>query len=112
MIFEVFRGNYKTDFEYHIDGRVVWYVTVEDVIDVINIIQVFVESEYRRQGIASEILNYIFNKYADRDIRYMLEVRKDNEAAIGLYKKLGFKVISERRRYYKDSDALVMEAKK
>ena len=112
MIFEVFKGNYKTDFEYHLDKKVVGYIRVEDTIDVINIIDVFVESEYRQKGIASELLRYIFNKYGNRNVRYMLEVRENNIAAINLYKKFGFKVINIRDKYYKEENALIMEAKK
>jgi ribosomal-protein-alanine N-acetyltransferase len=40
----------------------------------------------------------------------LLEVRADNEAAIGLYRKRGFEQIAVRRRYYQpeDVDAWVM----
>ena len=40
----------------------------------------------------------------------MLEVRADNAAAIGLYERAGYAVLSTRRRYYQpgDVDALVM----
>lgn len=40
----------------------------------------------------------------------MLEVRADNAAAIGLYDRAGYTVVSTRRRYYQpgDIDALVM----
>jgi [ribosomal protein S18]-alanine N-acetyltransferase len=40
----------------------------------------------------------------------MLEVRADNTAAIGLYERAGYAVVSTRRRYYQpgDVDALVM----
>ena len=40
----------------------------------------------------------------------MLEVRADNAAAVGLYERSGFAVLSTRRRYYQpgDVDAIVM----
>ena len=40
----------------------------------------------------------------------MLEVRQSNFKAINLYEKCGFKVIYVRKNYYKDENALIMEA--
>ena len=43
--------------------------------------------------------------------RATLEVRPSNVAALGLYRKLGFRVVGRRKGYYSESreDALVME---
>jgi ribosomal-protein-alanine N-acetyltransferase len=43
----------------------------------------------------------------------LLEVRRSNASAIGLYRKLGFDVTGERARYYGDNgeDALEMALK-
>jgi ribosomal-protein-alanine N-acetyltransferase len=41
---------------------------------------------------------------------FTLEVRPSNEAAIGLYEKLGFAVMGRRKQYYEDNgeDALIL----
>ena len=51
--------------------------------------ELYLDSDYRGKGIGSEILRDLINKY---NILYLL-VYKDNERAVRLYKKLGFKVI-------------------
>jgi len=103
--------NSKVKFYYEINYVEVGYVIVEDVIDVINIVDVKVVDEHRRKGIARELFKYIFNYYKDRELRYMLEVRKDNLPAISLYDSLGFNKIYVRNKYYKDVDAIIMEYK-
>lgn len=87
----------------------VGYIIVEDTIDTINIIDVFINEDYRHLGYASKILLYIINYYNNRNIRYMLEVRVDNTNAIKLYEKFNFKVIYVRKKYYDGVDALIME---
>lgn len=86
------------------------FVLIEDTIDVINIVDVFVREDYRRRGIAQELFKYIFEMFKSRKVKFMLEVREDNEAAYNLYVKLGFKSISVRKNYYRTKDAIIMEA--
>ena len=70
-----------------------------------------VNPKYRNKGYASKILEYLFNYYKDRNVRYMLEVRIDNKIAIHLYEKHNFKIIKTRKKYYNGVDALIMERK-
>lgn len=69
---------------------------------------VFVDSLFRKKGIATKLINSIVE---DKKIsRIVLEVSDNNKKAINLYKKLGFSVINKREKYYKDgSNALLME---
>lgn len=89
----------------------VGFVVIEDTLDTINIIDVYVNDEYRNKGYASKILEFIFDYYKDMNVRYMLEVKVDNLYAIKLYEKFNFKVIHIRRGYYNGVDALIMERK-
>jgi ribosomal-protein-alanine N-acetyltransferase len=105
-------GNYKIKFVYFVDDTEVGYVIVEDALDIINIVDVFVEKEYRRNGYAFSLLSYVFNYFKNRDVKFMLEVREDNYSAIKLYEKCGLSKIHVRKKYYKDVDAIIMEVKK
>ena len=67
----------------------------------------FVNEENRRQGIATTLMNKMINE--EEYSRIMLEVNENNNPAIRLYNKLGFKEISLRERYYGEDTALIME---
>ena len=72
---------------------------------------VAVEPDYRRRGIARLLLEHVFELTADDGRRgYTLEVRVSNAEAIRLYERLGFQSRGVRRGYYTDNreDALIM----
>lgn len=83
------------------------YVIVRNLYEHTDITDVFIEENKRRQGYAKKLLNYIIELYKESKI--MLEVNEENVPAIKLYECLGFKKISERKNYYKDKRALIME---
>lgn len=62
-----------------------------------------VDPAYKEQGIGRRLLDELLT-FADGGVVY-LEVRTDNEAAIGLYRSVGFEQIGVRRRYYRVSGA-------
>lgn len=62
-----------------------------------------VDPAYQGQGIGRRLLDELL-AFADGGVVY-LEVRTDNEAAIGLYRSVGFEQIGLRRRYYRVSGA-------
>jgi [ribosomal protein S18]-alanine N-acetyltransferase len=72
---------------------------------------VAVDPDYQRRGIATRLLQRLFDVTRDDQRRgYTLEVRVSNEEAIGLYESLGFERQGIRRGYYTDNreDALIM----
>ena len=75
-----------------------------------HLMNVAVEPELQRQGIASALLERLF-ELADRpNEQYTLEVRTSNDGAIRLYEQFGFRAAGRRRAYYHDNreDALIM----
>ena len=83
------------------------------VLDEIQINDVFVNEAYRRNGIASAMLEEL-SSFGREHIckKITLEVREDNKPAIGLYKKHGFKQVGMRENYYQDNNenAILMDA--
>ncbi len=69
-----------------------------------------VRADRQGEGIASRLLSALVDEAARRGATHLLlEVRSDNERAIGLYRRSGFESISRRTRYYPDGgDAIIM----
>jgi [ribosomal protein S18]-alanine N-acetyltransferase len=75
------------------------------------VMNVAVDPDHRRRGIATTLLERLFELTRDDERRgYTLEVRISNEDAIRLYERLGFEPRGIRRGYYTDNkeDALIM----
>lgn len=94
-------------YNYMDNDKVLGYLEIRLVDDVIDIMNIFVNEENRKQGIATSLMEEMFNK--EDYSRIMLEVNEHNDDAIRLYNKLGFKEISLRDRYYGEDTAIIME---
>ena len=94
------------------DGeRLIGYVINSRYVDAWHIMNVAVDPDYRGRGIATRLLEQVFESTRDDQRRgYTLEVRVSNDRAISLYEKLGFERQGIRRGYYTDNreDALIM----
>ncbi len=89
----------------------VGYVINARYVDAWHVMNVAVAPERRRRGVASALLERLFELTRDDERRgYTLEVRVSNSAAIELYERLGFEARGIRRGYYTDNreDALIM----
>ena len=105
---EVLKNDYFKILVYEKDSTVLaflMYTLLEGTIDIVDLI---VDKNFRRQHIATFLMDELITKSHVGDKLY-LEVRVDNEAAITLYEKFGFQVIHTRKKYYGDKDAYVME---
>ena len=93
-----------------IDERLAGYLVCSRYERVWHIMNVAVDPDRRRVGIATALLDRLFERVNDEDARYTLEVRRSNQAAIELYERFSFRAAGLRRRYYQDNgeDALVM----
>jgi len=85
---------------------VLWYLEPE-----MHIANVAVHRSYRGQGWGEALIRatlYLGKQWGA--VRFLLEVRKSNAAARGLYDKFGFRQIAVRKRYYRNpvEDALVL----
>ncbi len=75
-----------------------------------HIMNVAVDPELRRLGIATALLSELIERIQENRARFTLEVRESNLGAIALYERYGFRAAGRRRRYYQDNgeDAVVM----
>ncbi len=94
-------------YNYYDGDKVLGYLEIRLVDGVIDIMNLFVNEEYRNNKIATSLMNEMINNEDYNKI--MLEVNEKNNIAIKLYTKLGFKEISVRDRYYGEDTAIIME---
>ena len=92
------------------NGEVCGFVTANAVLDEINIYNVAVKENHRRQGIATALLKEL-EKGEPYSIN--LEVRESNASAVALYKKCGFEQVGLRKDFYsKPTENAVLMTKK
>lgn len=93
------------------DGMVIGYAGLWKILTEGHITNVAVDPAMRRKGLAELLLRELIDQAEGMGIRmFTLEVRPSNEAANGLYEKLGFAVMGRRKQYYEDNgeDALIL----
>ena len=91
--------------------QLVGYIINSRYVDAWHVMNVAVDPDYRRRGIATRMLEALFELTKNDGRRgYTLEVRVSNAGAIAAYESLGFERRGVRRGYYTDNreDALMM----
>ena len=91
--------------------QLVGYMINSRYVDAWHVMNVAVDPELQRRGIASALIRRLFELTEGDERRgYTLEVRVSNDGAISLYQGLGFEPRGVRRGYYTDNreDALIM----
>ena len=92
-------------------GHVAGYAGLQVILDEGYITNVAVQPEYRRQGVAGQLLAVFLNFAKGNHLAFLtLEVRASNYGAIALYGGLGFRSVGRRKNYYEHpkEDALIM----
>ena len=91
-----------------IEHTIVGYIVCE-VTDEINISRVAVASLYQNHGVATKLIDFVYDKAKEKGCNLSLEVCENNIRAYKLYSKLGFVTRRIRKNYYKDgSNAIEM----
>ena len=92
-------------------GHVAGYAGLQVILDEGYITNVAVQPEYRRQGLAGQLLAVFLNFAKGNHLAFLtLEVRASNYGAIALYGGLGFRSVGRRKNYYEHpkEDAIIM----
>ena len=92
------------------EGAIIGYLVCSRYDTVWHLMNVAIEPARQRQGIASMLLERLFEQADRPNEQYTLEVRTSNDGAIRLYERFGFRAAGRRRAYYHDNreDALIM----
>ena len=90
------------------NGAVLGYVGSQTVLGEADMMNIAVEENSRRRGIARALVEELVRRLPAHCLT--LEVRSSNMPAIGLYESMGFQQIGLRRNYYRNprEDALIL----
>ena len=93
-----------------VDDELVGYLICSRYDLVWHVMNVSVDPDRRRRGIASALLTTLLERVDDPGAQFPLEVRRSNRAAFELSDRFGSRSAGVRRRYYADNgeDAIVM----
>ena len=100
-----FKEEYRSDGRLYLvaeyEGKIIGYAGVMVAGDVTDILTLTVHADYRRKGIARELLKRMIDWSRNQKVQaMMLEMRVGNAEAEPLYVAYGFRKISERQDYY------------
>ncbi|MBE6824808.1 MAG: ribosomal-protein-alanine N-acetyltransferase [Ruminococcaceae bacterium] len=93
------------------DEKVIGYCVMNVVLDEGNLLDIAVDKNHRRSGVAKELFYKLFEVASEQKLSFItLEVRVSNEGAIKLYDALGFTQVAVRKNYYSkpSEDAVLM----
>ena len=83
------------------NGKTIGYLIAMLAVDTADILNIGIDSDFKRQGYGTGLLNHLIKELRKRNIsEILLEVRVGNKSAIQFYKKQGFKEIFVRKNYY------------
>lgn len=94
------------------NGEVVGYAGMMFVVDEGQLLNIAVEPDYRRRGIARSLINELIAYGTEHGATlYTLEVREHNTPARKLYASMGFREVGVRKDYYGEpvEDAILMD---
>lgn len=93
------------------NDMVIGYCVMSTVLDEGSLLDICVDSNYRRKGVAKALFDKLCEVALQLSLAFItLEVRASNEGAISLYSTLGFEEVAVRKNYYSKplEDALLM----
>lgn len=95
------------------EGEIVGFAGVIDTIDQMEITNIVVKKDFRKNGIGNILINKLISiSKENKKEKIILEVNENNIPAIKLYEKNGFKKCGLRKKYYNNTDnAIIMNLK-
>ena len=94
---------------YQKENKIKGYLLYSKIYERIEVEDIKVADNFQNQHIASNLLEKLITIAKENHIvNITLEVRKNNEVAIHLYKKFGFQIEAIRKNYYGKQDGLLM----
>ena len=90
------------------NNRILGFINYYEIYDRVEIANFNVLDSYQNKGIGNKLIKKVIELSKDK-VNITLEVRSDNDKAIHIYEKNGFKRVAIRKNYYNDVDGILME---
>lgn len=93
-----------------IDDEIIGYYDIWFLFENVDLAFIAVKKEYQHMGYGTLLMKDLIHRCLEKGTEFInLEVRSDDQRAVGLYKKFGFEEVNVRKDYYeKNKDALCM----
>ena len=92
-----------------VNSKIIGFAGISIVLDTAELNNIVIKKNERGNGYSSLLLKELINIAAQKKCNYLnLEVASNNDVAINLYKKFGFKQVGIRPNYYNGADALLL----
>jgi len=111
FLYELNENPYASLYLLEKDDEIVAYADLWIVFERSELSNIAVKSNFRHQGYASELMEFVIKESEKKSCEYMfLDVRVSNTPAINLYRKYNFQDLRIKKGYYNDNyeDALEM----
>lgn len=93
--------NSKIGWRLQVDGQNAGFILGRVILDEAELLTIGVGEAYRRHGLARQLISHLVAVLRQRKVvKVFLEVAENNEPALNLYLKAGFRLISRRYNYY------------
>lgn len=105
MLYELNENKFSNMAVVLVDDYIVGFYDYWVTFDSATIAQIAVDPAYQKQHLGSLLMEEIIKDARAKKVRTMtLEVRKNNEKAVKLYQKYGFKQSLVKEKYYSNGD--------
>lgn len=95
---------------YKKEDKIVGFINYDILYERAELIYIAVLEEEQKQGIGTKLLQSMIEECESRQLENItLEVSTQNQKAIKLYQKFGFKKVATRKKYYQGVDGILME---
>ncbi len=95
---------------YEVNNKIIGFINYYLIYERLEIVNFNVLESFQNQKIGSKLMDAFFKIAKDKNIKNItLEVRKDNEKALHIYQKYGFREVAIRKKYYQGIDGILME---
>jgi ribosomal-protein-alanine N-acetyltransferase len=96
----------------HCEHRLLGYMVFWMICDEVHLLKLVVHPEFQGSGLGKRLMAFLIQFVCSHGVKWVgLEVRRSNQAALALYRSLGFEERRVRKGYYRDTseDGIVME---